>query len=145
MIYFAPGGLGFGFAENILYTLADGAGTGIGRLIIVSFFHAVINRGCGLFCGPRSRPRDYQSGLRAIATGRGYGFYSLYDFRADQWVRHVCPGRCPKFVRDHWHVCCLAAPLASTLLTPAPPVGGSCLQPMQFVKNCLAKGPGPIV
>ena len=53
MIYFAPGGLGFGFAENILYTLADGAGTGIGRLIIVSFFHAALTGAAGYFCGPR--------------------------------------------------------------------------------------------
>ena len=63
VIYFALCGLGFGFAENILYTLADGAGTGIGRLIIVSFFHAALT-GLRAILWPAPKPRDYQSGLR---------------------------------------------------------------------------------
>ncbi len=40
IIYFAISGLTFGLAENILYAIGFGAGAGLGRILLVPFFHA---------------------------------------------------------------------------------------------------------
>lgn len=42
VIYFALAGMGFGLPENILYTLTEGTGAGIGRLFMTPVFHAAI-------------------------------------------------------------------------------------------------------
>ena len=146
VIYFALGGLGFGFAENILYTLADGAGTGIGRLIIVSFFHAALT-GLRAILWPAPRPRDYQSGLRYCHWPWLWCCTACMILGWPASITHVCPGRAVhKFVHDHWHVYAVWPRRSRRRACAgfAPPVGGSCLRPMQFDQNCVAKGPGPM-
>lgn len=49
LIYFGLAGLGFGLPENILYTIAFGAGTGAGRILLTPFFHAATTSLAGYF------------------------------------------------------------------------------------------------
>ena len=79
VIYFALGGLGFGFAENILYTLADGAGTGIGRLIIVSFFHAALTGSAGYFVA-RAKAKGKSIWSTILPLAAVMVLHGLYDF-----------------------------------------------------------------
>lgn len=145
VIYFALGGLGFGFAENILYTLADGAGTGIGRLIIVSFFHAALTGAAGYFVA-RAKAKGLPIWSTLLPLAVVMVLHGLYDFGLASGT--------PMFVLGALSISLYMTIGMFTLfgraarvdaLVPACPTCRRQLSAADAIcQNCVAKGPGPM-
>lgn len=79
VIYFGIAGMIFGVVESITYSLAYGASVGIGRLILVPFFHAGISATFGILL---ARHKLYQTPFWHLAAGVvGIAvIHGVYDF-----------------------------------------------------------------
>lgn len=144
VIYFALGGLGFGFAENILYTLADGAGTGIGRLIIVSFFHAALTGAAGYFVA-RAKIKSMSKWSILAPLAAVMLLHGLYDFGlASGSVLYVLGALAISLYMTIGMFTLFGRAAKAEALIPTCPTCRAPL-PVQGVmcQNCVAKTSGP--
>ncbi|MBP9852487.1 MAG: protease PrsW [Patescibacteria group bacterium] len=79
ILYFATAGIGFGLPENILYTLGNGAGTGVVRLFLTPVFHAATTALIGYYLA-RTKVEKRSFAGPALALGVMILAHGLYDF-----------------------------------------------------------------
>lgn len=79
VLYFTVAGMGFGLPENILYTLGEGAGTGLARLVLTPIFHAATTACVGYYLA-RAKVEGrslWGPGLALVAMIVVHGFYDF--------------------------------------------------------------------
>ncbi|PID30319.1 hypothetical protein CSA80_02755 [Candidatus Saccharibacteria bacterium] len=79
ILYFALAGIGFGLPENILYTLGQGTGAGVGRLILMPFFHAALTAIPGYYLAKAKLKRKPLWHV-AVALGAVVFLHGFYNF-----------------------------------------------------------------